>query len=95
MPPPADFLDPRKLFDHRGQVLPLEQMDEDTRAAIASVEVDAVGTKKVKLWDKRAALDSLARCLGMFKDSMRVQVDPLKELLDYVNSKGGGLKPVP
>lgn len=59
-----------------------EYANMDDLAAIGSVEVEEVklpkgnGTvKKVKVkpWDKKGALDSLARILGMFKDNVKVE----------------------
>ncbi len=76
------FLDIRKAFDEFGNLRPLHTMDDDTAAAIAGLDVEerilagesgdaemiSVRVKKIKLSDKRASLDSIARYLGMFKD---------------------------
>jgi len=73
------FFDVRKLFDADGNLLPIHQLPDDVAAAVASVEVVAVkGTgkegepvvhvKRVRLWDKRATLDAMARHLKMFGD---------------------------
>jgi phage terminase small subunit len=34
--------------------------------------------------EKKAALDSMARHLGMFKDTVRLEVNPIRELMDYI-----------
>lgn len=102
------FLDIRKAFDSDGNLIPLHQLDDDTAAAISGLEVerrvssgDEEGqslveskTHKIKLSDKKAALDSIARHLGMFNDKLNVNVTngPLTEqdqamLDDYTKNK--------
>lgn len=44
-----------------------EDMDDDTAAAVSEVSLTAQGVK-IKMYDKKAALDSIARHLGMFID---------------------------
>jgi len=74
------FLDPARLYGPDGLLKSIPDMDEDTRAAIASFEVeeirvngDVIGrTKKVKLWDKNSALDKAMRYHGLFeRDNMQ------------------------
>jgi len=69
------FLDIRKAFDADGNLLPIHDIDEDTAAAISGLEIEArkqpgeevaIRLHKLKLSDKKAALDSLAKHLGMF-----------------------------
>ena len=76
------FVDPRKLYREDGRPVPIPELDDDTAAAVAGVEVSEefegkgearqfVGyTRKVKLADKKGALDSIARHLGMFTDKV-------------------------
>lgn len=71
------FFDPRKLFRSDGSPKPVEELDTDTAAALAGLEVreefEGAGenrtfvgyTKKYKLANKLGALDSLAKHLGM------------------------------
>lgn len=76
------FLDPRKLFDNTGAPLPIQQLDDDTAAAIIGLDVVQVGNSetgigdvlKYKLADKKGALDSVARHLGMFNDKLDLKV---------------------
>lgn len=78
------FLDIRKAFDEHGKLKPIHEIDDDTAAAIAGLEVEAlyegkgadreqVGhLHKIKLADKKGALDSIAKHLGMFIDRHEV-----------------------
>jgi phage terminase small subunit len=104
------FLDIRKAFDAEGNLKPVHELDDDTAAAIAGLEVEELrvpgvadqtqepqghggslqrsraGTfagrlKKVKLADKKGALDSLAKHLGMFTDKVEVTGKGGKDLL--------------
>lgn len=61
------FVDPRRLLREDGTMLPLHELDDDTAAAIASVEVDEYGKLKYKLWDKGAAQEKLAKVLGVYE----------------------------
>lgn len=67
----AGFVDPRKLFDADGRLLPVHLLDDDTAAAIASYDVavsaDGKTTTKVRFVSKLSALELLGRHLGMFK----------------------------
>lgn len=73
------FFDPRKLFAPDGRPLNITELDDNTAACIAGLEVleqyegigeerELVGlVKKYKVADKNAALDKAAKILGMFK----------------------------
>ena len=69
------FLDPRRFYDEGGQLLQVHELPEDVAAALSSMEVVTerageleLAVRKIKFSDKKAALDSIARHLGMFKD---------------------------
>lgn len=73
------FLDPRRFYDDAGQLIPVNLLPADVAAALVGVDVTdsfdkdsqaVVTTKKVKFVDKKGALDSVARHLGMFNDKM-------------------------
>jgi phage terminase small subunit len=78
------FFDPRKLFNEDGKPLDISELDDDTAAALAGLDVQEVyeGTgdnrefvgyvKKYKLADKKSALDSMAKYLGMFTDKVEL-----------------------
>lgn len=79
------YLDIRKAFNEDGTLKPVHELDSDTAAAIAGIDVvenqaaASIGsdgikiinsyTKKLKFVDKKGALDSLAKYLGMFADN--------------------------
>ena len=75
------FLDPRKLIDENGAVKKFSELDDDTAAALAGMDVEAlfagtgsdrtqVGTvSKVKFWNKREALADLAKIARLVQDA--------------------------
>lgn len=74
------FFDPRKLFDAKGNPIPIQELDDDTAASVSGLDVTEefegtgrervfVGhTKKYKLADKRASIDMLMKHLGGYKE---------------------------
>ncbi len=73
------FFDPSKLFGPDGRVLPISDLDEDTRRAIAGLEVQDLGgeesigvVRKYKLADKGANLERLGRHLKLFTDKVEI-----------------------
>ncbi len=70
------FFDPRKLFDEDGSPKSVTELDDDTAAAIAGIEVVTIGNaemgigqvRKYRIADKKGALDSVAKILGMIVD---------------------------
>jgi phage terminase small subunit len=92
------FFDPRKLFNADGTPKNITELDDDTAAALAGLDVQDVYegygedrrfigyTKKYKLSDKRAALDSIAKCLGMFKENVNVNGGLLVKIVDDIDA---------
>jgi len=78
------FFDPRQLFRPDGSPKDITELDDDTAAAIAGLEVMEIWEgrgedrrfvgylKKYKLANKIGALDSIARHLGMFNDRLEL-----------------------
>lgn len=92
------FLDPANLFDATGRPKSIADMDEDTRRAIVGVDVANIGNAevgegeilKIRLADKKGALDSVARHLGMFNDKLDVNLTgPLAERLARARQRNG------
>ena len=87
------FLNPKHLFNNDGTLKGIHEIDDDTIAAINGVEVqeifegsgkdrEQVGTlHKLKIVDKKGALDSLAKIQGMFIDKVehsgKITIDDL------------------
>ena len=79
------FFDPRKLFGADGRPKEITELDDDTAAALAGLDVQEVyeGSgenrkfvgyiKKYKIADKKGALDSLGKHLGLFEANGRAQ----------------------
>lgn len=88
------YFDPRKLLDNTGRPKPLHELDDDTAAAIAGIDVEDKlnppdpGSKertssivlKYRIADKNAALDKAMKHLGLFKEDNKQ-----KTLLDGVD----------
>lgn len=77
------FSDIRRLFTPGGNLLPVNDLDDEAAASVASVEVitrkvpggeadEVERVAKIKLWDKRAALVDMGKHLGMFTDKLEV-----------------------
>jgi phage terminase small subunit len=70
----------KKLYDADGNLIPIKDLDDDTAAAIVGLEVTEIQiaediTKtitKYKIADKKGALDSAGKHLGMFIERCRV-----------------------
>lgn len=96
------FLDIGKAFNDDGSLKPIHEIDEDTRRAIAGLEVTTLTAEgapighlsKIKLVDKLRALELLGKHLGMFNDKLTIAGDkenPLVLLLRQV--QGTTIKP--
>jgi len=74
------YSDPRRLYDGRGRLLPVGELPDDVAAAIGSVEIEeeysgrgrkrslAGFLKKIKLWDKNAALEKAMKFHGLYRE---------------------------
>lgn len=99
------FFDIRKAFRPDGTLMSVDEMDQDARAVIVSLDVhdlhDREGNptgrmSKVKLADKLGALTLLMRHMGLLNDKLKIQGDadnPLVLLIKEI--QGNAIKPVP
>jgi phage terminase small subunit len=78
----ADITETIKIVDGKVQVADTAQLSADTRAAISEISQGRDGIK-VKLHDKRAALENLGKHLGLFKENIDLNVNV--SLADLVN----------
>ena len=82
--------DPRRLFHADGTPKPIHELDDDTAAAVAAVEVDRYGGLKYRLWDKNASLEKLAKHLGLYRKHQEQQGDPIRALLAELSGRSLG-----
>lgn len=82
------FFDIRKLFNSDGTLKRVTELDDDTAAAIASIEVVDIGadgqlvlSKKFKTSEKLKALDLIGTHLGMFVKKVEDVTDPMRKAL--------------
>jgi phage terminase small subunit len=85
------FFDPRKLLTSEGEPIPIQELDDDTAAAIAGLETatervrgeDGGSThiRKYKIADKNSALEKLAKHLGIYELDNHQKTDALTEIL--------------
>jgi phage terminase small subunit len=67
------YCDPKNIFDADGNMLEVPKIDENTRRAIASVEVETrttkageeIKTQRLKFWNKNDALQKIGVYLGI------------------------------
>lgn len=79
------YVDPRKFYGADGNLMPIVDLDDDCAAAVASIEVDEIKadglvighTKKLKLWDKNAALEKAMKHHGLYKEDNAQQAESL------------------
>ncbi len=79
------FSDIRKFYNDSGALKKIKDLDDDTAGAISSIETfeeyegkgedrEHIGdTKKIKLFDKKGALELLGKHLGIFKDKVQIE----------------------
>lgn len=97
------YLDPRMLFRNDGSIKHISELDDDTAACIAGVEMGGRGGKRVervKMTDKLRALDMLGRYLKLFSEEhaatdlgVRVIVMDMPRPMRQVGSGAAALPP--
>jgi phage terminase small subunit len=85
------FLDPTRFFDKSGNLVPIYEMQKECAAALSGFDINRdddgkVQLTKIRFSDKKAALDSLARHLGMFIDKREISGPDGKPILIAVGS---------
>lgn len=93
------FFDPRSLLNADGTPRPVNELDDETAAALAGMDVfeefEGTGkdrkfigyTKKVKVADKVAALSLAMRHLGMLNDKLQIPGGLTVVVKDYTGRK--------
>lgn len=95
--------DPRKFFSNTGEPLGIHELDDDTAAAVAGMEVieqyenkgdgqrEFAGyLKKYKLADKGPNLERLMKHLGLYERDNEQKTDPLTTLLHGIATRNAG-----
>lgn len=93
--------DVRQLFDETGRLKPIHEMSDTAAASLASVEILREKTtvqgeitieesvRKIRLWDKTAALTTLAKHLGLLKERIVHEGDiPLTFTINVGDARG-------
>ena len=101
------LFDPRKLFNDDGSPKGITELDDDTAAAVAGIEVveqfegsgkDRVFVgylKKYRIADKNSALEKLFRHHGLYERDNGQKTDPLTSLLHAIaGGSNSAFKPV-
>ena len=83
------FSDLRKTIKPDGVMMLPQEIDDDTAAAISSLEITD-GQVKIKVWDKPKALDAMAKHLGMFEG--KKGVDDPEETIEAQSMRAIGRK---
>lgn len=90
------FSDIREYYNENGNLKNVHDLSKDAAAALAGIEIDELFemegrvkvftgySKKIKLYDKLAALDKLARRLGMFEKDNTQRDAALSKALSVV-----------
>ena len=94
------YSDIRKLFNEDGSMKAINELDDDTAAAIASIETDEIRvdgtvvgyTRKIKLNDKRGALDMAMKHRGLYELDNEQIANPLTELIEKISAGGSRFK---
>lgn len=87
------FSDLRRLFHKNGRLKHPNEWDDDTAAAIASVEIvtrnradgEVEHVHRIKLWDKARALEQLCKHLGLYQNQKPLEQpdhSPVSDLTD-------------
>lgn len=93
------YSDPRKLYDDKGRLKPIHELDDDTAASVASIEMITRGRRgrtrlgKVKLWGKTEALMLAARRLGALQDRLTVSGSVSLEMIVKASLPGPAAPP--
>lgn len=93
----SENADPNGLNIYPVSLIPSEEIDDDTALAVSEVSLTQTGVK-LKMHDKKSALDSIGKHLGMFvnlhehtgKDGGPIEVANAKaKLKDFLDAKSG------
>lgn len=93
------YFDIRKTVDANGAPIAIQDLDPDTAAAIAGIEIieqfEQVGEervligllKKYKVFDKNSAITNAMRHLGMHKDTLKLDVPSFDVKVSFIGAE--------
>jgi phage terminase small subunit len=98
------FFDIRKLVDDDGNPIGISKLDDETAAALQGLDVVTFGNAdagrgtvlKIKMADKKGALELLMRQRGMLNDKLKLGEDadnPFQALVGFLQAGAGRIKP--
>lgn len=68
------------IWHEDGRIKLPHELDDATRAAVASFEIDSAGRIKYRFWDKNAALEKAAKNLGLYKADNEQRPTPITRI---------------
>lgn len=81
------FFNPKKLRGPDGRPLAIHELDDDTAAAIAGIEMDEFGAvKKIRMADKNASLTALEKFKGMIGPDQVPQESQNRQPMDMIEA---------
>lgn len=84
-PDGGEVLVVKTIVTNMVEIVPSDEIDDATAAAIAQVTQNINGGVTVKLHDKRAALVDIGKHLGMFPTRVEMKVEHRKHITDYTD----------
>jgi phage terminase small subunit len=81
-------IDPRRMYDEDGQLIPANKLPDDIAMAVAGIEHGDKGGIKIKLNDRLKALELLGRHLAMFTDKVEASVKASGNVTIYLPENG-------
>lgn len=92
------FFDIRKIYDDNGNLKHISELDDDSAAVLIGMDHytemsdgEEIGkTTKVKLADKKGALDSLGRHLGLFEKDNKQSNLPMVKIVNMMGKNHEG-----
>ena len=81
------FSDIRDLFDDNGNMVPMNELDDNIAPAVASIKVkertgkngDTEIEKEIRLWDKPKGLELLGKHFKLYTDLIEAKVDTMTD----------------
>lgn len=80
--------DPARMYREDGSMIPVHELDQDTRMNLQSIEAVQIGgddapltVRKVKWNNPSSAREQAAKILGLYESDNKQKTDPIRELI--------------